>query len=83
MSEMRKGEPAGSPFHFCCVVSEKPLSSVPIAGDAHRKSGAISFCFAPSPVESCSPPELFELTVVFLRLLKKTRKRKDGESHRI
>jgi len=31
-------------------------------GDAHRKSGVISLCFALSPVESCSPPELVELT---------------------
>lgn len=31
-------------------------------GDAHRKSGVFSFCFALSPVESCSPPELVELT---------------------
>jgi hypothetical protein len=31
-------------------------------GDAHRESGVISLCFALSPVESCSPPELVELT---------------------
>jgi hypothetical protein len=31
-------------------------------GDAHRKSGVISLCFALSPVESCSPPEFVELT---------------------
>ena len=31
-------------------------------GDAHRKSGVISLCFALSPVESCSPPKLVELT---------------------
>ena len=31
-------------------------------GDAHRESGVFSLCFALSPVESCSPPKLIELT---------------------
>jgi hypothetical protein len=31
-------------------------------GDAHRESGVFSLCFALSPVESCSPPKLVELT---------------------
>ncbi len=32
-------------------------------GDAHRESGVFSLCFALSPVESCSPPKLIELTL--------------------
>jgi hypothetical protein len=51
------------PFLFCCCRLKKFAVKRSCSGDAHRKSGVISLCFAPSPVESCSPPELFELTM--------------------
>jgi hypothetical protein len=48
------GEPDGSPFFVCCVVSEATLTARVFSGDAHRKSGVFSFGSALSPVESCS-----------------------------
>jgi hypothetical protein len=33
------------------------------ARDSHRKSGVLSFVALLSPVESCNPPELKELTI--------------------
>ena len=33
------------------------------AHDSHRKSGVLSFLVLLSPVDSCNPPELKELTV--------------------
>jgi hypothetical protein len=61
------GEPGGSPFLIllCRLGSAAKLSV--FLGDAHRKSGVFSFCFALSPVESCSPPKLGELTPIALR----------------
>jgi hypothetical protein len=50
-------------FLFLLVSSRKRCKILVVfLGDAHRKSGVISLCFALSPVESCSPPELLELT---------------------
>src|SRR5579863_2052789 len=67
----------GSPFLIllCRLGSAAKLSV--FLGDAHRKSGVFSFCFALSPVESCSPPKLSELTRVGVRLWGCERKRED------
>ena len=60
---MKTGSRQGSPFcHFAGVVSEAAQSCALFLGDAHRESGVFSLCFALSPVESCSPPKLVELT---------------------
>jgi hypothetical protein len=79
-AKMQKGEPMAPLFVLLCRLKSS-LLSVAVSGDAHRKSGVISFCFARSPVESCSPPELFELTATFLLLKKKSCKRRDGKTH--
>jgi hypothetical protein len=59
---MQKGEPKAPLFVLLCRLKEFAVKRS-CSGDAHRKSGVISFCFARSPVESCSPPEHLELTV--------------------
>jgi hypothetical protein len=59
---MQKGEPMAPLFVLLCRLKKFAVRRS-CSGDAHRKSGVISFCFARSPVESCSPPEHFELTV--------------------
>jgi hypothetical protein len=47
-------------FAFLLVSSRKRRKLLVVfLGDAHRKSGVFSLCFALSPVESCSPPEPF------------------------
>ena len=57
------GSHAGSPFFYLLMSSRKRREMHAVfLGDAHRKSGVFSLCFALSPVESCSPPELVELT---------------------
>lgn len=57
------GSHVGSPFLYLLMSSRKRREMhVVFLGDAHRKSGVIGSCFALSPVESCSPPELVELT---------------------
>ena len=49
------GSHAGSPFFYLLMSSRKRREMhVVFLGDAHRKSGVIGFCFALSPVESCS-----------------------------
>jgi hypothetical protein len=47
---------------ICCIVSEATQTARMFPGDAHRESGVFSYRSALSPVESCSPPELCELT---------------------
>jgi hypothetical protein len=39
------------------------LNLNPFARDSHRKSGVLSFVALLSPVDSCNPPELNELTI--------------------
>jgi len=58
----RKGEPQSSPFFQFAVSSRKRRALRVFSGDAHRESGVFSYRSALSPVESCSPPELCELT---------------------
>ena len=50
------------PVFYFAVSSRKRRETELFLGDAHRESGVFSLCFALSPVESCSPPKLSELT---------------------
>jgi hypothetical protein len=77
----KNGEPDGSPFFVCCVVSEATLTARVFSGDAHRKSGVFSFGSALSPVESCSLQSL--MSSRFSLLLRSPKcKRRDGEMQR-
>jgi hypothetical protein len=49
-------------FTICWCRLGSGASCALFLGDAHRECGVFSLCFALSPVESCSPPKLFELT---------------------
>ena len=53
--------------------------------DSHRKSGVLSFLVLLSPVDSCNPPELKELTSLLVRPGDARRKRKEhkNEARRI
>ena len=45
--------------------------------DSHRKSGVLSFLVLLSPVDSCNPPELEELTIfLYAREMRGAREKK-------
>jgi len=47
------------------------------ARDSHRKSGVLSFFALLSPVDSCNPPELQELTIfLYAREMRGAREKK-------
>jgi len=80
LSGNENGEPVRLPVFICWsrLGSAAKITRV-FLGDAHRKSGVISVCFALSPVESCSPPELCELTSSGVRLCYCRRKGRVGK----
>jgi hypothetical protein len=48
------------------------------ARDSHRKSGVLSFLALLSPVDSCNPPELQELTIsLYAREMRGAREKKE------
>jgi hypothetical protein len=58
----KKGGARRLPLFLVAASTRKRAACAGFASDSHRESGVLSFRSALSPVESLSPPELYELT---------------------